>query len=296
MKLCITGANSSVGQNLLSHLSQHSDVSIQACVRSERAFADLPSAANITPATISYDDAASLQSAMEGVDCVIHLAGILIENKHSNYASANVAATAAVVDAAKAQSAKHIIFISVVGASPESRNAYFRSKGSAEEIVKASGIPSTVLRTPILMGPGTAGGNSLLNAANNPQTKVLGGGTYTMRPLDTDDLSAALVKLSLAEANVTRTLELVGPEPIQYCDLIKKTAKLMDKDVEVGSVPVWIAKLGSAVTSTLKGGGITPTVIDVITIDEKVDQNADKEIGIELTSLEQTLTKIINGE
>ncbi len=296
MKLCITGANSSVGQNLLSHLSQHSDVSIQACVRSERAFADLPSAANITPATISYDDAASLQSAMEGVDCVIHLAGILIENKHSNYASANVAATAAVVEAAKAQSAKHIIFISVVGASPESRNAYFRSKGSAEEIVKASGIPSTVLRTPILMGAGTAGGNSLLNAANNPQTKVLGGGTYTMRPLDTDDLSAALVKLSLAEANTTRTLELVGPEPIQYCDLIKKTAKLMDKDVEVGSVPVWIAKLGSAVTSTLKGGGITPTVIDVITIDEKVDQNADKEIGIELTSLEQTLTKIINGE
>lgn len=296
MKLCITGANSSVGQNLLSHLSQHSDVSIQACVRSERAFADLPSAANITPATISYDDAASLQSAMEGVDCVIHLAGILIENKHSNYASANVAATAAVVDAAKAQSAKHIIFISVVGASPESRNAYFRSKGSAEEIVKASGIPSTVLRTPILMGPGTAGGNSLLNAANNPQTNVLGGGTYTMRPLDTDDLSAALVKLSLADANATRTLELVGPEPIQYCDLIKKTAKLMDKDVEVGSVPVWIAKLGSAVTSTLKGGGITPTVIDVITIDEKVDQNADKEIGIELTSLEQTLTKIINGE
>lgn len=296
MKLCITGANSSVGQNLLSHLSQHSDVSIQACVRSERAFADLPSAANITPATISYDDAASLQSAMEGVDCVIHLAGILIENKHSNYASANVAATAAVVDAAKAQSAKHIIFISVVGASPESRNAYFRSKGSAEEIVKASGVPSTVLRTPILMGPGTAGGNSLLNAANNPQTKVLGGGTYTMRPLDTDDLSAALVKLSLAEANTTRTLELVGPEPIQYCDLIKKTAKLMDNDVEVGSVPVWIAKLGSAVTSTLKGGGITPTVIDVITIDEKVEQNADKEIGIELTSLEQTLTKIINGE
>ena len=82
MKLCITGANSSVGQNLLSHLSQHSEVTVNACVRSERAFADLPSAANISPATISYEDEASLKAALQGVDCVIHLAGILIENKH----------------------------------------------------------------------------------------------------------------------------------------------------------------------------------------------------------------------
>ena len=296
MKLCITGANSSVGQNLLNHLSQHDNVNINACVRSERAFSDLPAASNINPGTIAYDDQASLEQAMEGVDCVIHLAGILIENKHSNYASANVAATAAVVNAAKTQSVKHIIFISVVGASPDSKNAYFRSKGSAEELVKASGIPGTILRTPILMGPGTAGGNSLLNAAKGPTTKILGGGAYTMRPLDTDDLSAALVKLSLTEATTTRTLELVGPEPIQYRDLIKKTANMMNKDVEVGSVPLWIAKLGSAVTSTLKGGGITPTVIDVITIDEKVDENANTVIGIELTSLEDTITKIINGE
>ncbi len=233
---------------------------------------------------------------MQGVDCVIHLAGILIENKHSNYASANVAATVAVVNAAKIQSVKHIIFISVVGARPDSKNAYFRSKGFAEELIKGSGIAGTILRTPILMGPGTAGGSSLLNAAKGPTARILGGGTYTMRPLDTDDLSAALVKLSLSEAAETRTLELVGPEPIQYRDLIKKTARMMNKEVEIGSLPLWIAKLGSAVTSTLKEGGITPTVIDVITTDEKVDENAHTAIGIKLTSLENTIIKIINGE
>ncbi|MCG8413009.1 MAG: NAD(P)H-binding protein [Pseudomonadales bacterium] len=296
MKLCITGANSSVGQNLLSHLIQQSDVQITAGVRSERAFGDLPQADNITPTTISYDDDSSLQAAMQGANCVIHLAGILIETKHSNYASANVAATAAVVNAAKAQGVEHIIFISVIGASPQARNAYFRSKGSAEDIVTASGIASTVLRTPILLGPGTAGASSLLGAAKGPTTKVLGGGLYTMRPLDTDDLSAALVKLSLANASGTRTLELVGPEPIKYCDLIKRTAKLMGSEVEVGVVPVWVAKLGSAITSTLKGGGITPTVIDVITSDETVARNADQELGIELTSIDGTLNKILESE
>lgn len=296
MKISITGANSSVGVNLLGHLSQIEGMEVTAGVRSKSAFASLPQSPAITPTTISYDDANSLEQALAGTDCVIHLAGILIENKHSNYASANVAATAAVVEAAKAMGVKHIIFISVVGASASSSNAYFRSKGAAEELVLNSGLAATVVRTPILMGPGTAGASSLIGAASSGQAKVLGGGSYSMRPLDTDDLSSALIKLATEEAEGGQTYELVGPEAIPYKDLIKKTAGLMGKEVEVGSVPVLFAKIGAAITSTIKGGGITPTVIDVITMNEVVTQNADSQIGISLTPLQDTLTKILNNE
>jgi NADH dehydrogenase len=295
MKICITGANSSVGQNLLKHLANREGAEVIAGVRSEKAFADLPQAANIQPTTISYDSSESLNKAMAGADCVIHLAGILIESKHSNYASANVAATAAVVAAAKSQDLKHIIFISVVGASPESSNAYFRSKGAAEQLVANSGIASTILRTPILLGPGTAGAWSLLSAANNPNCKVLGGGHYCMRPLDTDDLSIALTELSMKPASGVTTHELVGPQSIPYRELIQKTAIMLGKEVEVGSVPVLMAKIGAALTSTLKGGGITPTVIDVITSDEVVEQNADSALGLTLSTLDETLQRIIKA-
>ncbi len=296
MKISITGANSSVGINLLGHLSEIEGMEVIAGVRSKSAFASLPQSPAVTPTTISYDDSASLEQALAGTDCVIHLAGILIENKHSNYASANVAATAAVVEAAKAMSVKHIIFISVVGASASSSNAYFRSKGAAEELVLNSGLAGTVVRTPILMGPGTAGASSLIGTASSGQAKVLGGGDYSMRPLDTDDLSSALIKLATKEAEGSQVFELVGPETIAYKDLIKKTAGLMGKEVEVGSVPVLFAKIGAAIGSTIKGGGITPTVIDVITMNEVVSQNADLQIGISLTPLQDTLTKILNNE
>ncbi len=295
MKICITGANSSVGQNLLKHLANREGAEVIAGVRSEKAFADLPQAANIQPTSISYDSSESLNNAMSGADCVIHLAGILIESKHSNYASANVAATAAVVAAAKSQDLKHIIFISVVGASPDSSNAYFRSKGAAEQLVANSGIASTILRTPILLGPGTAGAWSLLSAANNPNCKVLGGGHYCMRPLDTDDLSIALTELSMKPASGVTTHELVGPQSIPYRELIQKTAIMLGKEVEVGSVPVLMAKIGAALTSTLKGGGITPTVIDVITSDEVVEQNADSALGLTLSTLDETLQRIIKA-
>jgi NADH dehydrogenase len=296
MKISITGANSSVGINLLGHLSQIEGMEVTAGVRSKSAFASLPQSPAITPTTISYDDSASLEQALAGTDCVIHLAGILIESKHSNYASANVAATAAVVEAAKAMGVKHIIFISVVGASASSSNAYFRSKGAAEELVLNSGLAGTVVRTPILMGPGTAGASSLIGAASSGQAKILGGGDYSMRPLDTDDLSSALIKLASEEAEGSQVFELVGPEAIAYKDLIKKTAGLMGKEVEIGSVPVLFAKIGAAIGSMIKGGGITPTVIDVITMNEVVSQNADTQIGINLTPLQDTLTKILNNE
>ncbi len=294
-RIAVTGANSSVGQNLLEKLKASADVQVVAGVRNEKAFASVPTADSITPQIIAYDNAESLETAMAGADCVVHLAGILIESKHSNYASANVAATAAVVEAAQKSGVKHLIFISVVGASTESKNAYFRSKGSAEKLIADSGIAASILRTPILLGPGAAGANAIVGMAGAGQCKVLGGGYYCMRPLDIDDLSAAIIKLTENPPSGVDTHELVGPESTPYRDIIAKTAELMGKTVEVGKVPVLIAKIGAAISSTLKGGGMTPTVIDVITMDEVVETNADAAIGITLTSLEDTLKKIISA-
>lgn len=293
MKIAITGANSSVGKNLLAQLATVSDLSIIAGVRSKSAFESLPKAPSITPAVISYDDKDSLVSALAGADCVIHLAGILIETKHSNYASANVAATESVIAAAKANGAKHIIFISVVGASADSNNAYFRSKGTAEDLVSNSGIPSSIIRTPILLGLGSAGTNSLKYATSKGKTSVLGGGHYTMRPLDVDDLNNALASLASKPATGSTTYELVGPEAIPYRDLIALAAETQGKTIEVGSAPIWLAKIGSAITSVIKGGGMTPTVIDVITMNENVETNADTALGIQLTPLQETLSKIL---
>ena len=114
-----------------------------------------------------------------------------------------------------------------------------------------------------------------------------------MRPLDIDDLNQAILNCCNGDSTEAKLYELVGPEPISYHDLIQKTAAMMNNNVKIGSVPVAIAKLVAAISSRIKGGGITPTVIDVITMDEVVDKNADGELNITLTSLQNTLEKIL---
>ena len=292
MKVAITGANSSVGKNLLVRLSKEEEITIVAGVRNEKVIPELPKSSAIKPTVINYDDIKSLEKALDGADIVIHLAGILIETKHSNYANANIAATAAIVDAAKKSDVKSIIFISVVGASPESRNAYFRSKGVAEELVLGSGLGARILRTPILFGPNAAGSQAIIGMISSGQAKLLGGGHYQMRPLDIDDLSEALTILCSTSIQDQVTYELVGPESAPYRDIIEMTAQVMGKTIAFGNVPILLAKFGAAITSILKGGGITPTVIDVITQDEIVKTNADSALGITLTPMKRTLEKM----
>lgn len=293
MKIAITGANSSVGLNLLKHLVSETDINVIAGVRSERAMKSLPSSPQVDPRIISYQDPDQLAAALEGADCIVHLAGILIEDKNTSYKSANVDATEAVVKAAQQLNTKHLVFISVVGASADSANAYFQSKGLAEEIVNRSGLPASIIRTPILLGPNTAGASSIIGAATQNKTKILGGGKYFMRPLDIDDLNQAILNCCNSESTKAALYELVGPEPISYRDLIQKTGSMMNNNVEIGSVPIFLAKLVASISSSIKGGGITPTVIDVITMDEVVAENADGALNISLTPLQNTLEKIL---
>ena len=190
---------------------------------------------------------------------------------------------------------RHVFSHLFVGADPASSNAYFRSKGEAEALVAASGLSATIIRTPILLGPGTAGASALASAARNPKAKALGGGHYKMRPLDIDDLNAAIFNACKEQAAGCASYELVGPEAIAYCDLIKKTARKINPDstLEVGSIPIGFTKLMAGITSTLRGGGFTPTVIDVITQDEEVSHNGFAELGVTLTSLDRTIEKIL---
>lgn len=293
MKIAITGANSRVGQTLVQYILDNSEHIIIAGARSLKSLQELPESSRIEKATISYDAVEDLAKVLEGADCVVHLAGVLMEGKNSSYSSANVDATASVVNAAKQAAVSHIVFISVIGADVNSENAYFRSKAAAEQLVANGESSCTIIRTPILLGPGAAGAAAIKWASGSPKPKLLGGGRYTMRPLDIDDLCVAIVNSCQTQLHGSTTHELVGPQAIQYCDLVKLAARMQGREVEIGSFPIGVAKFAAGLKGMFKKGGMSPTVIDVITMNEHVEKNAAVALGVKLTPLEQTLQKFI---
>ena len=295
MRIAITGANSSVGHAFLNSLVNQTDnkITVNAGVRRQAAADTLPDHPSITPYVIQYDDSASLDQLLDGATCVVHLAGILIESPSSNYQTANIDATTAVVKAAQRAKLGQIVLVSALGANSLSTNGYCRSKGLAEDAVTASGIPADIIRTPMLLGSGTAGAKALTGMASRPSVKVLGGGGQVLRPLDVDDLNQAIRQCVQRGPNGTNIYELVGPEPITHRELIIATGHLLGQNVSVGALPVWSAKLGASLMGVFRRGGITSAVIDVITAGESVHLNADTDLGVTLTPLSSTLQKLV---
>ena len=291
-RIAVVGANSAVGTALLAQVAAGGALDAVAAVRRPEVVGALPQSPRISPRVVDCRRCDDLTGAFAGTGAVVHLAGILFESRTSDYRSGNVEVTRAVVAAARAAAVGHVVFVSSLGADPRSRNGYFRSKGEAERLVAESGLDATIIRTPLLLGSGTAGGRALVAAASGPAARVLGGGAHRLRPLDVDDLCRAVLGCCERPAAGVRTCDLVGPETLTHRELIERAAGCLGREARVRSTPVWLARLAARVAGLVRKGGLTPAVIDVITSDETVDRNAAAELGVSLTPLPDTLARL----
>ncbi|RUO78396.1 UDP-2-acetamido-2,6-beta-L-arabino-hexul-4-ose reductase [Pseudidiomarina taiwanensis] len=128
MKLLITGANGFVGKNLTVHLDEMSDVDYVTFTR-QNTLDDLP-------------------ALLEGVDCVVHLAGVNRPETEDEFAKGNADLTQALIS--KVESVKEstgraipIIYLSSIQA--ERDNPYGNSKLNAEKAVTEYGARNDVV-------------------------------------------------------------------------------------------------------------------------------------------------------
>jgi len=293
MKIVITGANSAVGQAILRcRSSQAVPYALVAAVRSERAAAEIrPLLGQGTSlAQISYGDPGSLDAAFGGASAIIHLAGILFERPDSSYAQANVESAGAVVDAAKRCGVEKLVLISATGADETSLNGYYRTKGQAEALVRASSLRYTILRAPLLLGPETEGGAALARNASGRKAKLIGGGRHFQQPLYVDDLARAALAATQPAVADNRTLELVGPVSLPERELVERAARLMDRSVQIGSIPKRLLRWGLTLRGRMTGPGFSVAVLEVITADTRLDpQPAASELGILLTGIDEMI-------
>jgi len=294
MKIVITGANSAVGQAILRCVPKHEGATntLVAAVRSARAAEQIRSQAGTADRVvrISYEDPASLDAAFQGASAVIHVAGILVETPDSTYEQANVASTRGVVDAAKRCAMQKIVLVSATGADESSRNRYYRTKGQAESLVRGSGLNYTVLRVPLLLGSGTAGGAALERHVSHSRANLIGGGHNLQQPLYVNDLARAVVAATAPTVANNLVLDLVGPVSLPERDLVERAARLRGRQVRLGSIPKSLFSLLLAIRERLGKPGFSRDTLDVITADTSLNpQPAASALGIELTGIDEMI-------
>ncbi len=213
--ILITGGTGFVGKHFIRRVRTEG-IAVRALVRNRgKAQALRNLGVDIAPGDIA--DTKTLESAAAGVDCIVHLVGIIQETPHSTFHSVHVDGTRTVLDAAKKKEVRRFFYLSSLGTRPGAKSNYHRTKWQAEELVRASGIPFSIMRPSLIYGNGDGFTTRLSKAIRlSPFLPVIGQGLSKVQPVFIDDVVSCMVKSVTDSSCRNATHEIGGPEQLTY--------------------------------------------------------------------------------
>ncbi len=271
----IVGATGFVGRHLVGKLSAQG-IPARCLVRSlQKAKEHLPREVETLRGDIT--DRESLRGKLDGARMVVHLVGIIMEQGGRTFEGVHVKGTANLVEEALSAGVEHIFFQSALGADIRSPFRYLKTKAKAEELVKESGIPYTIFRPSLIIGPGdgfTENMKALLK--QGPVVPVPGSGEARFQPIFIGDWVRCFMKVLEDPGFRNRTVEFGGPEQLSYNEILKTMMRVAGTDKPIIHLPVAVTKMTLPflhVLGTLarKGGfkvpDVSPEQIDLLQMD-----------------------------
>jgi nucleoside-diphosphate-sugar epimerase len=179
---------------------------------------------------------------IEGVDVVVHLAAIAHRRpgQGAEYEKVNRDATARLAQACIGRDVKRFIFFSSIGAQagsaadfvvteqhdPAPVTAYDRSKLAAEEEIRRSGIPFTILRPVLVYGEGAKANIALMiRVAQLPVALPFGAFKNRRSLLSIENLTDAVKFCIESQETVNRTFIVTDPAPIELAEIFATLRK-----------------------------------------------------------------------
>lgn len=298
-RLLVTGANGHLGRRLIERvLREGRSPGVEAVVRSARAAASLAPLSDLGPLRIHEIDPCdpdALAAASQGCAHAVHLVGILKEASGSRYADAHERTTTALARAAAKNGLQRIVYLSILGAHPDSPNRCLASKARAEKILLEAPVPSVVLQVPMVLGPGEPGARAIRAQARAGLVFLVAGGRSLEQPIDAEDVTEAILRaLSLTDCH-HETFELAGPESLPRRELLARAAALLGSQPRVIALPYALAHLLALTCElTLSNAPLTRAMLGVLERDDSIDPGpACARLGLELTPLGETLRRCL---
>ncbi|CAI8893604.1 putative nucleoside-diphosphate sugar epimerase [Pseudomonas sp. IT-P44] len=198
MKIVVIGGTGLIGSKLVNNLRE----------RGHDVLAAAPSTG------INSITREGLAEAMDGADIVVDVANApswedqavldFFETSSRNLLAAEAAA-----------GVRHHVALSIVGSERLPENGYFRAKVAQENLIKASGIPYTILRATQFF---EFVGGIAQSAAVGEEICL---SPALIQPMASDDVVAALTEVTL-QTPVNGTLEVAGPEAMPLDELVRR--------------------------------------------------------------------------
>jgi uncharacterized protein YbjT (DUF2867 family) len=201
--------------------------------------------------------ATSTAAALEGVDCAIYLVHSMLPSTtlfQGSFHDTDLLLADNFARAARARGVKRIIYLG--GLVPEGYiSQHLESRREVEDVLRETGVPVTVLRAGMIVGPGGSSFGILESLVRRLPVMVLPAWTQRRtQAIFIDDVVSVVAAAAFDAAFSGRTLDLVNGESLHYETLLRRMAEVLGKRRPMVHVPIestgfsklWVTLFGSS--------------------------------------------------
>ena len=224
MRCLVTGATGYIGGRLAPRLLD-SGHQVRCLARSAGRLRDVPWAGRAEIVEGDLADPATLTAAFEGVDVayfLMHSLGRPDFERLDREAARNFAA------AARAAGVHRIIYLG--GPEPpahERPSAHLRSRAEVAHILLDSGVPTVVLRAPVIIGSGSASFEMLRYLTERLPAMITPRWVHNrIQPIAVRDVLRYLIDATTLPADVNRGFDIGGADVLTYAEMMQRYARV----------------------------------------------------------------------
>ncbi len=290
--ILVTGGTGFVGSHLVGRLAREG-IETRCLVRSSSKAGGIETL-GMEAVVGDVTERRSLADAVDGVDAVVHLVGIIREPKGVTFELVHSQGTRNLVEACLDAGVERFIYISALGTRPEAPSRYHKTKWEAEEIVRKSGMEYTILRPSIMFGARGEFVEFLKKIIHQAPLVPVVGGSSLVQPIHVENTVDCIIQ-SIQGKAVNRTVEIGGPEQMTYRQLFKTFAEVAGVEKTFIEIPIWLVKpLAYVMEAVMDNPPVTSQQLIMLGEDNICDNTEMlKTFKLELISLREGLKEIL---
>ena len=159
-------------------------------------------------------------SVLAEVDLVINCAGALQDGPGDNVAAVHFDGPRALFEACEMSAVKRIIHFSAIGVERARPSDFSKTKNQADEALRASSLAWIILRPSVVIGGAAYGASAMFRGLAALPILPLKPATGRLQGVGLDDVVVRVVRLLPEHAPARITLDLAGPEPLEFRDIV----------------------------------------------------------------------------
>jgi uncharacterized protein YbjT (DUF2867 family) len=273
--ILVTGGTGFVGRAVLRRLAEFG-FTVRTMLQPSSRSPALPKGVPIEITLAGLTDRRGVRASLVGIDTVIHLAGIEGQGSSDYRLELEEAGTQNLAEAAAEAGIKRLFFLSHIGVDRGSAYPVMQVKALAEDHIRNSSVPYTILRTALLFGRQDAFTTSLamLLGISPLFFPMPGDGSTLLQPLWVDDLATAITWALDEPSTIDKTIEIGGPEYISFKHIMRMIMKASSAPrILLPMRPPYLRTGAWVMERLMPRSPITSYWLDYLAVDRTTDLN-----------------------